>query len=122
MADRLIPIACVPDEQATADLIGGACTEALELIHESWGLGAPDDCRIYVHHAVRGYWLVELIEDKCPGFLKRKFSRDWRANTLEQEIAIELGMKPENFWSEIDTAIVDHFGRMPMTDANAQGG
>lgn len=63
----------------------------------------------FVYHAVRGYWLVGLIEDRCPGFLKRKFSRDWRASTIEQEIAIELGMKPESFWNEIDAAVVDHF-------------
>jgi hypothetical protein len=48
MADNRIPIVCDPDEQATSDLIGGACAEALELIHESWGLGAPPDCRIFV--------------------------------------------------------------------------
>ena len=63
----------------------------------------------FVYHAVRGYWLVGLIEDRCPGFLKRKFSRDWRANTIEQELAIELGMMPESFWNEIDAAVVEHF-------------
>ena len=30
----------------------------------------------------------------------------------EPEIAIELGMKPENFWSEIDAAVVDHFAKI----------
>ena len=37
-----------PVEQATADLISKACTTALPLIQQSWGLGAPADCRIYV--------------------------------------------------------------------------
>ena len=262
MADRFIPITCDPAEQATADLISGACAEALQLVQESWGLDAPQDCRIYVmtswlgfvfqsapwswrillaatlpvwsfrarrtwrysaawtqrygqrvaigikpprlvaqsdksfgarmfveekdmptnirrvvchelthacsaqlrlpawlnegiatvtvdrfagkrtiltetlnlirdyqpkappptyralsrmrgeafvYHAVRGYWLAGYAEEKCPGFLKRKFSLNWQARTIEQEIAIELGMRPENFWSEIDAAVSDHF-------------
>ena len=63
----------------------------------------------FVYHAVRGYWVVGLIEDKCPGFLKRKFSRGWQARSIELEIAFELGMKPACFWREIDAAVVDHF-------------
>ena len=222
MADKLITIVCDPGEQATADLISGACTAALERVYESWGSGAPEDCRIYVmtswlgfvfrsapwpwrillaislpfwgfrarrtwpysaawtlrygkrvaigvkpprlleqsdkrfgarmfveekdlptnirrvtchelthactapppayrtlahmsgedfvYHAVRGYGLVELIEDRCPRFLKHKLSRGWQANSIEREIAIELGLKPDNFWKEIDAAVVDHFG------------
>jgi len=267
MADKLIPITCDSEEQATADLVGSACTEALELIRKSWGLGAPQDCRIFVmtswltfifksapwpwrillavtlpfwsfrarrtwpisaawtmrygkrvaigvkpprlleksdkrfgarmfveekdmptnirrvvchelthacsahlrlpawlnegiatvtvdrfagrrtilvetlnlirnhqpktppptyralarmsgedfvYHAVRGYWVAGLIEDRCPGFLKRKVSQDRRAGSIEQEIAIELGMRPENFWSEIDAAVVDHFEKITV--------
>ena len=63
----------------------------------------------FVYHAVRGYWIVNLVEDRCPGFLKRKFSPEWSANSIEPKIAIELGLKPESFWHEIDAAVVDHF-------------
>ena len=48
MADKLIPIVSDPNEQATVDLIDGACAEALQLIQQSSGLGAPQNCRIYV--------------------------------------------------------------------------
>ncbi len=262
MADTLIKIACDPTDQAIADLISGACAEALQLIQASWGLGAPQDCWIYVmtswlrfifrsapwpwrillavtvpfwsfrarrtwpysaawtqrygkqvaigikpprllaqsdksfgvhlfveekdmqlnirrvtchelvhacsahlrlpawlnegiatvtvdrfagkrtiltetlnlirdyqpktppptyralsrmrgeafvYHAVRGYWLTGYVEEKCRGFLKGKFSHGWQANSIEQEIAIELGMRPENFWSEIDAVVSNHF-------------
>ena len=262
MADKLIPIVSDPGEQATADLIGGACAEALQFVQESWGLGAPKDCCIYVmtswlrfvfqsapwswrillavtlpfwsfrarrtwpysaawtqrygkrvtigikpprllaqsdngfgvrlfveekdmqvnvrrvtchelvhacsahlrlpawlnegiatvtvdrfagkrtilaetlnlirdyqpkappltyrelsrvrgeafvYQAVRGYWLAGYVEEKCPGFLKRKLSCDWQASTIEREIATELGMRPENFWSEIDAMVSNHF-------------
>ena len=37
-----------PEEGETADLIASACERALELCRESWGLGPPADCRIYV--------------------------------------------------------------------------
>ena len=267
MADKLIPIISDPGEQATVDLIDGACAEALQLIQQSWGLGAPQHCRIYVmtswlrfvfqsapwswrillaptlpvwgfrarrtwpisaawtmrygkrvaigvkpprllaqsdrrfgvrmfveekdmptniwrvvchelthacsaqlqlpawlnegiatvtvdrfagkrtiltetlnlirdyqpkapppsyrelsrlsgesfvYHAVRGYWLTGCVEKKCPGFLKRKFSQGWQPRTIERAIAIELGMQPENFWSEIDAAVVDHFEKITM--------
>ena len=69
----------------------------------------------FVYHAVRGYWLTGCVEEKCPGFLKRKFSQDWQPRTIEPEIAIELGMKPENLWNEIDAAVVDHFAKIELT-------
>jgi hypothetical protein len=270
MADKLIPIVSDPAEQVTADLIDDACAAALQLIQQSWGLGAPQDCRIYVmtsclrfvfqaapwswrillaatlpfwifrarrtwpisaawtlrysqrvaigvkpprlleqsdrrfgarmfveekdmptnvrrlvchelmhacsaqlqlpawlneglatvtvdrfagkrtiltetlnlirdyqpkappptyrqlarmsgeafvYHAVRGYWLTGYVEEKCPGLLRCKFSRDWPANSIEPEIAIELGMKPESFWQEVDAAVADHFAGQTAGDS-----
>ncbi len=64
----------------------------------------------FVYHAVRGYWIAGLIEDECPGVLKYQFLQNWQTDSIEPEIAIEMGMKPENFWAEIDTAVIDHFG------------
>ena len=37
-----------PAERESADLIGEACKRSVQLIHECWGLYAPDDCRVYV--------------------------------------------------------------------------
>lgn len=37
MTEALIPIVSDPGEQATVDLIDGACAAALKLIRESWG-------------------------------------------------------------------------------------
>ncbi len=104
----------------TVDRYAGQRTiliETLDLIRNHQPKATPPTYRAlarmtgeeFVYHAVRGYWVVGLIEEKCPGFLKHKFLQDWRADSIEQEIAIELGMKPENFWSEIDAAVVDHF-------------
>jgi hypothetical protein len=104
----------------TVDRFAGRRTiliETLNLIREHQPKAPPPTYRAlarmrgedFVYHAVRGYWLAGLIEDRCSGFLKRKFSQDWRADSIEPEIAIELGMKPESFWREIDEALVDHF-------------
>ena len=94
-------------------------TETLNLIRDYQPKAPPPTYRelsrlsgeAFVYHAVRGYWLTGLVEDRCPGFLKRKFSQGWRADSIEPEIAIELGMKPESFWREIDAVVIDHFER-----------
>jgi hypothetical protein len=36
------------EEAAAADLIGEACERTIGIIHDLWGLGVPDDCRVYV--------------------------------------------------------------------------
>ena len=61
------------------------------------------------YHGMRGYWLVRYLEEKRPGFLKRMFSQGRDAKTIERETAIELGMEPESFWSEIDDVVFSHF-------------
>ena len=61
------------------------------------------------YHGMRGYWLVRYLEEERPGFLRRMFSLGRNAKTIEREMAIELGMEPEGFWSEIDEVAVGHF-------------
>ena len=42
-------------EQDTADLIVTTCEKALSLIRDIWGLGPPDDCRIYIMTSWQGF-------------------------------------------------------------------
>lgn len=92
--------------------------ETLELVRGFVPKGAPPTYRelsrmrgeTCAYHAVRGYWLVRYLEEKHPGFLRHAFSLRRDSRTIEREIAIELGMEPESFWSEIDGVVVDHFG------------
>ncbi len=44
-----------PGEQETADLISSACEKALGLVQETWGLGPPQGCRIYVMTSWLGF-------------------------------------------------------------------
>ncbi|HET7376168.1 MAG TPA: hypothetical protein VFK30_05640, partial [Anaerolineae bacterium] len=71
----------------TVDRFAGRRTiliETLDLIRDHQPKGQPPTYRElarlsgadFVYHAVRGYWLVGLIEERCPGFLKRKFSHE----------------------------------------------
>jgi hypothetical protein len=65
----------------------------------------------FAYHAVRGYWLVQYLEERHAGFLKHLFSAWPGAAALESEIGRELGMEPAGLWSQIDALIVAHFER-----------
>jgi hypothetical protein len=67
------------------------------------------DVEAIAYHGMRGYWLVRYLEEKRPGFLRRMFALHRDAKAVEQEMIVELGMKPECFWSQIDNALADHF-------------
>ena len=92
-------------------------TDTLELVRSFTPKGTPPTYRelsrvrgeAFAYHAVRGYWLVQYLEEKRPGFLKRQFSTSRAARTIESEIAVELGVEPEGFWSRIDDMMVAHF-------------
>ncbi len=43
--------------------------------------------------------------------LRRMFSLRRDSRVIEREMAMELGMEPESFWSEIDEVVVGHFER-----------
>lgn len=44
------------NESDTAKVITDAATQALHFIHESWGLGSPQDCRIYIMTSWWGFF------------------------------------------------------------------
>jgi hypothetical protein len=44
-----------PDEKVTAHLIGGSCEQSVRLSQNKWGLGPPQDCRIYVMTSWLGF-------------------------------------------------------------------
>ncbi len=54
---------------------------------------------------------MRYLEEERPGFLRRMFSLLQDGRLIEREMVTELGMEPENFWSEIDDVVVGHFER-----------
>jgi hypothetical protein len=93
--------------------------ETLELVRGFRPKGAPPTYRelsrmggeAIAYHGVRGYWLVRYLEETHPGFLRRMLAIRRDPKAIEREMAVELGMEPENLWSEIDDLIVDWFER-----------
>ena len=65
--------------------------------------------KAFAYHAVRGYWLVRYLEETRPGFLTCALSSSRVARTIEDDIAMELGIEPGGLWSKIDDMIAAHF-------------
>ncbi len=92
-------------------------TDTLELIQNFSPKGRPATYRelsrlsreAIAYHAVRGYWIVRFLEDKCPGFLKKVFSSPQSVRTVERDMALELGIEPDCLWSKIDDVMVRWF-------------
>ncbi len=92
-------------------------TDTLELIQNFTPKTRPATYRELSHlsseaiayHAVRGYWIVRLLEENRPGFLKRIFSSSQATPAVENDMAVELGIEPDILWGKIDNMIVAHF-------------
>jgi len=92
-------------------------TDTLELLRRYTPKGSPPtyaklsrlNAEAIAYNSVLGYWLVQYLEEKHPGFLKRLFSSSTDPRTIENDIAVQLGAEPDGFWSKIRPIIVAHF-------------
>jgi hypothetical protein len=95
--------------------------EALDLVKNYQPKSAPPTYRelsrasreAMAYHTVRGYWLVQYLEAKRPGLLKRLLTSPRESWAIENEIAKEMGLEPAHLWSKIDDIMVAHFGKAP---------
>ncbi len=103
-----------PSEQDTADLIGGACDRAIQLAQEMWGLGPPEDCRIYVMTSWWGFvfrsapwpWRI-LLGATIPLWCFRA-RRTWpysAAWTQRYGRRVAIGVKPPRLLAQSDKSI-----------------
>jgi len=91
--------------------------DTLDLIRSFEPKGRPPTYRELSHlkanaiayYSLLGYWLVRYLEERCPGFLKRLFSSSPISRMLESEIAAELGVALDGFWSKIPDVVVAYF-------------
>jgi len=91
--------------------------DSLELIKRTRPKGAPPSYRAMAalrdetlaYHAVRGYWIVRLLEDAHPGFLRTLLASRQEHRAIEQRVARQLDLRPERFWLEIDDVTVEYF-------------
>jgi hypothetical protein len=118
MTSPLIPITYDPAERATADLIDGACTAALKLIRESWGLNAPENCRIlvmtswptFIFQSAPWSWRIMLAATLPVWNFRAR--RTWpisAAWTLRYGQRVAIGVKPPRLLAQSDTRF-----EMPM--------
>lgn len=61
------------------------------------------------YHAVRGYWIVRLLEDTCPGLLRSLLAERRAPAAIERQVAERLGLKPEALWRDIDGRVAERF-------------
>lgn len=68
--------------------------------------------RSLAYHAVRGYWIVQYLEEVSPCILMQLLSSRQAASRIEQDIPAILGMDRDGgFWNQIDERIADHLER-----------
>jgi hypothetical protein len=103
-----------PGEEESADLIADACEKTLDLIHDLWGLKAPDQCRVYVmtswprflFHAAPWHWRIYLALT-----LPLRFSRIWKLWNIAGGWALRygprhaIGIKPARLLEEINPSL-----------------
>ena len=103
-----------PDEQETVDLIGGACAKAIQLSQELWGLGSPEDCRIYVMTSWLGFvfqsapWPWRILLGATIPFWCFRARRTWpysAAWTQRYGKRVAIGVKPPRLLEQSDRSI-----------------
>jgi hypothetical protein len=103
-----------PGEQETADLIGSACAKAIRLTQESWGLEAPEDCRIYVMTSWWGFvfqsapWHWRILLGATMPLWCFRARRTWpysAAWTQRYGKRVAIGVKPPRLLEQSDRSI-----------------
>jgi len=109
-----VTLVFAPDEQDTADLIGGACERAIQLAQENWGLEPPQDCRIYVMTSWWGFvfrsapWAWRILLGLTVPFWCFRARRTWpysAAWTQRYGRRIAIGVKPPRLLAQSDKRI-----------------
>jgi hypothetical protein len=101
-------------QQDTAELICDTVDQSLQLIQESWGLGKPDDCRIYVMTTWWGFlfqsapWSWRILLAITFPFWCTRVQRTWpysAAWTQRFGHRVAIGIKPPHLLEVSDKSI-----------------
>lgn len=93
--------------------------ESLDLLERIQPKGRPPSNRAMArlhaetlaYHAVRGYWIVRLLEDRHPGFVRSLLAARQSSREIERQVAQRLGLSPAGLWRAIDAEVIEHFRR-----------
>jgi len=103
-----------PSEVDTAEVIRDAIERSLHLIQESWGLGKPEDCRMYVMTSWWGFtfhsapWLRKILLALSFPFWCTRAHRTWpysAAWTQRYGQRVAIGIKPPRLLEMSDKSI-----------------
>ena len=72
------------------------------------------------YHAVRGYWIVRLLEEAHPGFVRSLLISRQSAAWIERQVAAQLGLEPAALWAGIDDRVHAHISKQGELDANSR--
>jgi hypothetical protein len=67
------------------------------------------------YHAVRGYWIVRLLEETHPGFVRGLLATRQLHRAAERQVAERLGLRPASLWRDVDDLVVTHFRSRGLT-------
>jgi hypothetical protein len=67
------------------------------------------------YHAVRGYWIVRLLEESHPGFVRSLLTSRQPAAWIERQVAEQLSVQPAALWRDIDDLVTAHFSAPAST-------
>ena len=59
------------------------------------------------YHAVRGYWIVRLLEETNPGWMQELLSLRRASQEIERRLAEAVHLPPGRLWTEIDDLVVE---------------
>jgi len=100
-----------PSEHDTTELISSACERAIQLAQENWGLGPPEDCRIYVMKSWLSFvfqsapWLWRVLLGATMPFWCFRARRTWpysAAWTQRYGRRVAIGIKPARLLEHSD--------------------
>ena len=109
-----VTVVADPAEQNTVDLIGSACARAIQLSQEMWGLGPPEDCRIYVMTSWLGFvfqsapWPWRILLGATMPLWCFRARRTWpysAAWTQRYGRRVAIGVKPPRLLEQSDRSI-----------------
>ena len=104
----------------TVDSLMGKATirsESLGLVERAQPKAPPPSYRAMArmggaqlaYHAVRGYWIVRLLEETHPGFVRSLLASRQSAAWIERQVAERLSLEPARLWQDIDDLVMAHF-------------
>jgi len=91
--------------------------ESLNLLERVQSKAPPPSYRTFhrfrgetlAYHAVRGYWIVRLLEESHLGFVRSLLTSRQSAAWIERQVAEQLSVEPSRLWQEIDDRVTAHF-------------